>query len=164
MPAPGRPDVSSMRMRALATTLALALALAASDAVAEPVAPTQALVEKLGQGDRMFLSGDYRSALFAYQDAVYMQPRYAPARVRLGRAYLALRYPAQAIEQAEAALAEDPDSADARKLLEQARAAPPKPGPAPAAEASPAPRPGPRVYRLTPEPQALPAAAAAASV
>ena len=150
-----------MRMRALAATLALALV--ASDAVAEPVAPTQALVEKLGQGDRMFLAGDYRSALFAYQDAVYMHPRYAPARVRLGRAYLALRYPAQAIEQAEAALAEEPESADARKLLDEARAAPPKPGPAAADTATPA-RGAPRVDRLTPEPDPQSASSVAAPV
>ena len=161
-------------MRAFATTIALVAssALASSSAppeaasgssvVATPapavdpparasVVPTQALVEKLGQGDRMFLAGDYRSALFAYQDAVYLQPRYAPARVRLGRAYLALRYPAQAIEQAEAALAEDPDSAEARKLLDEARAARPRPSAPAAAQTAPA-WTGPRVYRLTPEP------------
>lgn len=91
------------------------------------VVPSQAVVEKLGKGDRLALAGDHRNALFAYQDAVYMQPGYAAARVRLGRAYLALRYPAQAIAQAEAALAVDPESDEARRLLEEASAAPARP-------------------------------------
>jgi hypothetical protein len=109
------------------------------------VVPAQAVVEKLGRGDRLSLSGDHRNALFAYQDAVYMQPGYAPAHVRLGRAYLALRYPARAIAQAEAALAADPGSAEARKLLVEARVAL-------AREAGPDPAPsaGSRVFRLAP--------------
>jgi tetratricopeptide (TPR) repeat protein len=124
-----------------------------------PVVPTQAVVEKLGYGDRLFLAGEYRNALFAYQDAVYMQPRYAPARVKLGRAYLALRYAPQAIAQAEAALAADPESADARTLLDDASSTPPRfaPPAQPAAAAAPAPRSGPRVFRLTPQPGAAPA-------
>jgi tetratricopeptide (TPR) repeat protein len=47
--------------------------------------------------------------------------------VRLGRAYLALRYPAQATAQAEQALALDPESADARQLVEDAKGAPQRP-------------------------------------
>jgi tetratricopeptide (TPR) repeat protein len=110
-----------------------------------PVVPAQAVVEKLGRGDRLFLSGDHRNALFAYQDAVYMQPGYAPAHARLGRAYLALRYPARAIAQAEAALAADPESAEARKLLAEARLAWAR-----AAGPDPAPPAGSRVFRLAP--------------
>jgi tetratricopeptide (TPR) repeat protein len=117
-----------------------------------PVVPTQALVERIGKGDRLFLSGEHRNALFAYQDAVYMQPGYAPAHVRLGRAYLALRYPAQAIAQAEAALAADPASAEARELLEKARAAA---AGEPGAELAPAAS-GPRVFRLAPQESAAP--------
>jgi tetratricopeptide (TPR) repeat protein len=110
------------------------------------VAPSQAVVEKLGKGDRLALAGDHRNALFAYQDAVYMQPAYAPGRVRLGRAYLALRYPAQAIALAVAALADDPQCAEARKLLEEASAAaadaiPPAPPARDPASASPPPGP-----------------------
>jgi Tfp pilus assembly protein PilF len=143
---------------------------------APPIVPTQALVERVGQADRLFLAGDYRNALFAYQDVVYTEPRYAPARVKLGRAYLALRYPAQALAQAEAALAIDPESADARRLVEEARTPPARPSalasaPAPAqtrpsavATVSPPaappaiPDPPPpagtrRIYRLTPEPE-----------
>jgi len=122
------------------------------------VIPSQALIEKLGQGDRLFLAGDYRNALFAYQDAVYIQPRYAPSHVKLGRTYLALRYPAQAAAQAEAALAEDPDSGDAHKLLEEAQSAPARPTVASPVEAAPAAAPPPRssprvfIFRFTPEP------------
>jgi tetratricopeptide (TPR) repeat protein len=138
-----------------------------------PAAPLQAVVDKVGQGDRLSLAGDHRGALFAYQDAVYMQPTYAPARVRLGRAYLALRYPEQAIAQAEAALAEDPDSAEARKLLDEARAAPPRPktgavvapaaptAPVAVAPAAPA-KAGARVFKLSSDGEAPPARPAAA--
>ena len=53
---------------------------------------------------------------------MYLQPGYVLARVKLGRAYLALRYPAQAIAQAELALAADPANEEARRLSEDARA------------------------------------------
>jgi tetratricopeptide (TPR) repeat protein len=141
-----------------------------------PPAPPlpQAAVEKLGQGDRAFLERDYRSALFAYQDAVYLAPRNPVARVKLGRAYLALRYPAQAIAQAEQALAVDPANAEAKKLVEEAKdpsraAAPPRAAPAPAAAAAqpaappaaaPVAQPAARVFRFVPDPE--PAASAAA--
>jgi tetratricopeptide (TPR) repeat protein len=173
-------------MRALATALALVAAAAvapraaaAEPAPAPPGVPSPQVVEKMGQGDRLYLAGDYRGALFAYQDAVYQQPRYAPARVRLGRAYLAMRYPAQAIAQAEAVIAEDPENAEAKKLLEEAKAAASKAASTPAtaapgtaaaagataaggaaagdtaAGASPgaagATKPPPRVYKLPPD-------------
>jgi tetratricopeptide (TPR) repeat protein len=85
------------------------------------IAPSAAVAEKLAQGDRALSAGDLRAALFAYQDAVYLQPGYAFARVKLGRTYLALRYPDHAAAQAERALADDPGSPDARRLLEDAR-------------------------------------------
>ena len=145
-----------------------------------PSAPLpQAAVEKLGQGDRAFLERDYRSALFAYQDAVYLAPRSPTARVKLGRAYLALRYTAQAIAQAEQALAVDPANADARKLAEDAKATlaggrAPARGSVPAAAqavapppSAPAVQPAPRVFRFvpdSPEPAAAAPAPSAASV
>ena len=101
--------------------------------------PTAAVVEKLAQGDRAFAAGDLRGALFAYQDAVFLQPGYAFARVKLGRAYLALRYPAQAIAQAELALSADPGSEDARRLSEDARAQSAAPAAAPASAPAVAP-------------------------
>jgi tetratricopeptide (TPR) repeat protein len=144
----------SLALLVLAPALVLAQAPSAPTSTA-PSAPPQAAVEKLGEGDRLYLAGDYRNALFAYQDATYIAPRHAPAHVRLGRAYLALRYPDKAIEQAELAIAEDPEAPDARKLLEEARAQAESGGGAVAsplpAVASPAPaRPGPKSYKLSP--------------
>lgn len=145
--------------------LARAAPTAAAPGPASPVVPPQAVVEKLGYGDRLFLAGERRNALFAYLDAVYMEPRYAPARVKLGRAYLALRYPALAVAQAEAALAADPEDAGAARLLTEAkdaveRAAAARPAPVAASTARAAspgiPDPPPpsgtrRVFRLQPD-------------
>lgn len=145
----------------------------AAAAAAQPrqsaVVPSQAVVDKVGLGDRLLLAGDLRAALFAYQDAVYAQPAYAPARVRLGRAYLALRYPGLAISQAEAVLAEEPENVEARKLLDDARKAPPRamPGAGPGSTAAPASgaatpaKPGARVFKLAQEPDAKAAAPSA---
>lgn len=125
--------------------------------------PSGAAIEKMGQGDRAFLDRDYRNALFAYMDAAYLAPMSAAPRVKLGRAYLALRYPERAIEQAEKALALDPANAEAMKLLEDARsgspqAVPPRsPAPSgqnPAAAPPGAGQPSPRVFRFVPEPPA----------
>lgn len=132
-----------------------------------PAVPVQAVIDKLGQGDRAFLAGDYRTALFAYQDAIYMAPGNAAARVRLGRAYLALRYPAQALAQAELALAAEPDNEDARRLAQEARNPQPRLAPATSsaapprqAAAEPVASPQPRVYRFVPETEAASHAAA----
>jgi hypothetical protein len=111
------------------------------------VVPSPAVVEKLGKGDRFSLAGDHRNALFVYQDAVYMQPAYAPARVRLGRAHLVLGYPAQAVAQAEAALAADPGSEEARTLLDEASTAPSRPPVSPPARDPGGPPPGPPPVR-----------------
>jgi len=181
-PAPGAPAVAG----ALAPASALPAAPAAGGPAPTPPAATgtpsgapllpQAAVEKIGQGDRAFLAGDYRGALFAYQDAVYLAPKSPAAHVKLGRAYLALRYPPQAIAQAEQALALDPEHADARRLLEDAKGAPSRPAasaPAAGQAAAPAsPMPAaaaPRIFRFTPEPETpaavedAPAAAAPAA-
>jgi tetratricopeptide (TPR) repeat protein len=151
-------------MRPLALLLVLlapCLGLAqATPARAAPSSLPQATVDKMAEGDRLYLAGDYRNALFAYQDATYLSPRYAPARVRVGRAYLALRYPEKAVEQAEQAIADDPEAPDARKLLDEARQAaatgggPGMAAPLPGASAGATPvRPGPKAYKLTPAPE-----------
>jgi tetratricopeptide (TPR) repeat protein len=173
-PSPGAASASSPDAAAASSG---AVAQPAAAAVTAPpparrpaVVPSQAVVDKVGLGDRLLLAGDLRAALFAYQDAVHAQPAYAPARVRLGRAYLALRYPGLAIPQAEAVLAEDPENADARKLLDDAQKAPPRampgagPGstPAPASGAATPGRPGARVFKLAQDPDAKAAAPAAA--
>jgi tetratricopeptide (TPR) repeat protein len=166
-----------LAMPALGDDAAGARAPAAAQPAASPavaVVPSAAVIEKLGHGDRLFLAGDHRNALFTYQDAVYLQPSYAPARVKLGRAYLALRYAAQAVAQAEAALATDPESRDARKLLEDATApAAVAPGPDPRAtpalavvsapQGAPAGPTSPRLFPFTPEPDAAAAPAQVAA-
>lgn len=143
---------------------------AVAPAVPTPAVPTPAVAAKLAEGDRLALGGDQRGALFAYLDALYAQPSLAAARLRVGRAYLALRYPARALEQAELVLAAEPDHAEARKLLEDAKAAAARVGASQASAAAAAPvpgaeapaRPAPRVYKLTPDGGAATAPAAAA--
>ncbi len=162
-----------MRTAELALLIA-ALVAPGPAAPLDPIAPAPA-AEKLAQGDRATAAGDLRGALFAYQDAAYLSPASCAARVKLGRAYLALGYPAQARAQAEQALTLDAGSADARRLLDDARegrvpaaaagALPAaSPATAPAVTAAPppdsSPRSQPHVYRLTPAPP-VPAASLA---
>ncbi len=156
----------------------------AARSLAAPASP--AFLDKLALGDKAYAAGDVRGALFAYQDAVYLDARSAAARVKLGRAYLAMRYPALATEQLEQALAVDPENEEGRRALEEARGAPPgvapavlpaangpaRPAAAPVAAATTAARepsaPRARVYRFAPvaeQPAAQdPAAAPAAAV
>jgi tetratricopeptide (TPR) repeat protein len=98
---------------------------------------------------------------------VYLDPSDARARVRLGRAYAAMRYPAQAQAQYEKAIELDPGFGEARRAMEELRtpvgvassAAPAAATPvvipaAPAEKAAPAPavsaepRTQVRVYKL----------------
>lgn len=153
--------------------------------VVEPTAPpSPALLDKLALGDRLQGAGDYRGALFAFQDAVYLEPRHAVARVKLGRAYWILRYVGQAEEQWQQAGQLAPNDPSIAHMIEEARKAPrpaiastepatppavtPAPGtpsggaPAYGASGSSAGGSAPRVYRFVPEPQGAPAQPAAA--
>jgi tetratricopeptide (TPR) repeat protein len=143
-------------MRILGPCAALAL-LAAVPARGEPAAtvvsrvgtvdPRVAAQAKLEQGDSFAAAGDTRLALFAYQDAVNLDPRSAEARMRLAALYARMGRLEQAIDQWNFALALDPSLAEARRSAASARAA--LEGRArPAGEA-----PGPRIYKLTPEPE-----------
>jgi tetratricopeptide (TPR) repeat protein len=136
--------------------LALLLAAAPAEPMGPtPAAPTPALIEKLGAGDRAFLSGDLRTALFAYQDAAYLDSTSAVARIRLARAYVALGHKDQAQRQLRQAAELDPGSVDAGKLLETLSGpAPDVPSPGPARPPGPAPPvragpPSPRSYRFS---------------
>ena len=118
--------MAPMRARAAAVILA-ALAVPGPAAPAEPAsvggaprAPAPAALE--GGGDPAATRRALRAALFACQEAVYLEPRNAAARTRLGRAYLALGYVARARAQAEHALTLAPGDADARRLLDDALA------------------------------------------
>ncbi len=107
--------------------------------------------QKMRLGDQVLADGDARLALFAYQDAVNQDPRSAEARLKLGRVYLLLDHPDEAVEQFEVAAALDPGNAEAPRALEETRArlqgaAPPLGSPVivrlpPGGEAEPGPGP-----------------------
>ncbi len=133
--------------------------------------PSQALIDKLGAADRAYLAGDFRAAHFLYQDATYLDPGSAAAKLRLARTYAALRYPEKAEAQLKQVLELDPANAEARKQLEELKNPPPRAAPIPAAIVPPAPASGgpglaaatgtsgSRAYKFTPEaepPQAAP--------
>ena len=62
--------------------------------------PSPALAkDKLAEGDRFMKQKDYRSASFAYQDAVNADPDNIEALFKLGNAYAVLGYYPQAIER-----------------------------------------------------------------
>jgi tetratricopeptide (TPR) repeat protein len=132
--------------------------------LATPAVPSRELVEKLGSGDRAYLAGDYRTALFAYQDAAYLDPTSAVGRVRLARAYAALGHRDQAERQLKQALELDPGNGEAQKLLDDLSRPAAESAPVPAAAAipalvAPAATSSPRVYRLTDDPAPAPQAA-----
>ncbi|MFT3915648.1 MAG: hypothetical protein QM704_16495 [Anaeromyxobacteraceae bacterium] len=140
-------------------------AAAAPAPAASAVAPTTAVLEKLAAGDRAVAAGDLKNALFAYQDAAYAQPEYLTSRVKMGRTYLAMRYPDFAMAQAEIVLKGDPSNPEALALLDDARRAPPRSAAPSAPATAEAPRPGPRTFKIVPEqpPAAAPAAAESAA-
>lgn len=134
-------------MRALTLALLLAALAPPRASAVEPAplegVPRLTVADVVERGDRAFAGGDLRAALFAYQDAVKIDPGSADVHVKLARAYLALRDTAQARAQAEQALALDAGNADARRLLDDASAGgvPAHPDPAlshPGGEAPPA--------------------------
>jgi tetratricopeptide (TPR) repeat protein len=118
--------------------------------------PSTALIEKLGAGDRAYLAGDYRAALFLYQDAVYLDPGASAARLRLARTYAALRYPDKAEAQLRLLLDLDPTNAEARRQLDELRSPPARPA---AAAVAPAAASSSRLYKLTPETEPVDGAA-----
>lgn len=105
---------------------------------AVPAGPPPAVVAKarVADGDRAFEAKDFRTALFAYQDAVMAEPGNAQARVRAGRAYARLGYAEEAAEQWNLALAADPKNAEASQLLAAAGGRRTEPAPAPPAPLS----------------------------
>jgi tetratricopeptide (TPR) repeat protein len=118
-PPPGAGAVAAAVPVAAAPPASSTASAQASAAAANP-----AMADKIALGDRLVASGDHRGALFAYQDAVYLDSRNAGARVKLGRAYASLRYPEQAKQQYAQALAIDPENAEARRAMEEARSMP----------------------------------------
>ncbi|HSB20343.1 MAG TPA: tetratricopeptide repeat protein [Anaeromyxobacteraceae bacterium] len=68
-------------------------------------------------------AGDWRSALFAWQEAVNLDPRNAGYRMRLGEAYEKLSHFGEAVQEYELAAALEPPGEEALRRAERARAA-----------------------------------------
>lgn len=138
----------------------LAALSAAAEAAATPAPPSAplpalpyspAVVEKLAAGERAASAGDHRSALFLFQEAVYLAPTSAEARLGMARAYAGLRHPEKAEAQLRQVLTADPANREALRLQQELRAPPAAETPGPEASAGP-PGSWPRVYKLTPDP------------
>jgi len=87
-----------------------------------PPSPPQA-VRRASQGDEAARASDWRSALFAYQEAANLDPRNAELRLKLGGAYEKLGYLDEAIGQYRLAAALDPPGAEAQRRIDRVRAA-----------------------------------------
>lgn len=87
------------------------------------VAPSGAEVARarIADGDRAFATKEYRTALFAYQDAILADPKNVDARVKAGTAYLKLGHDEEASDQWNKALQLDPQNAAAREALAAVR-------------------------------------------
>jgi tetratricopeptide (TPR) repeat protein len=119
-------------------------------------------LQKVAMGDQFVAAKDFRLALYAYLDAVNLDPRSVPARLRLAALYARLDHLEHAIAEWEFALALDPGNseavrsmAEARATLERRAAGLPDGGGPPASTS--------RIYKLTPEKPAQPPAPAAPS-
>ena len=96
------------------------------------------------KGDVAFAAKDYRSALFAYQDATVADPKNVEALVKAGETYARMGHDVEAIAQWNKALQLDPKNAQAREGIaaanERAAALAPKPAPVVQREDEPAAR------------------------
>jgi tetratricopeptide (TPR) repeat protein len=114
-------------------------------------APVVDVAAKLADGDRAYAAKEFRTALFAYQDAVMADRGNVAARVKAGNAYAKLGHDPEAIDQWNRALALEPANVEAqealaaafsRRALRSGTGAPgatPTSTPAPAPTAAPAP-------------------------
>src|SRR3954470_4927123 len=90
----------------------------------EPLVLTQPAPDPtphLKRGDAAFTARDYRTALFAYQDAILTAPKSAEALSKAGQAYAKLGHDQEAIDAWTKALEIDPNNAPAREGLAAAR-------------------------------------------
>ncbi len=152
-----RPDEARRVAQAREAVYQLRAEDLAARSAAPPTAPRAAAVDtraaaqaKLRLGDSFAAVGDTRLALFAYQDAVNLDPRSAEARMRLAGLYARMDRLEQAIDQWNFALDLDPSLEEARRNIESARAA------LEGRSRPPEEAPRPRIYRLTPDPEPAP--------
>jgi tetratricopeptide (TPR) repeat protein len=105
-----------------------------------PPPPSPASLRKSQQGEELARTGDWRAALFAFQEAVNLSPSSATPRLRLGEAYEKLGYHDEAAKQFDLAAALEPPGVEALRRAARARAS--RDGQAPPLEAvAPQPRP-----------------------
>ncbi len=166
-PRPGR-----RRRRGLVCSLALLLApagavgqapdpgAAAGAAGAPSPSPSANLaLQKLAMGEQFVAARDFRLALYAYLDAVNLDPRNVQARLRLAALYARLDHLQHAIEEWEFTLALDPGNTEAVRSIEAARATLQRRA-AGLPDSGGSPGSAPRIYKLTPEGPVPPAAPA----
>jgi tetratricopeptide (TPR) repeat protein len=94
---------------------------AAPAPAAQPPAGADAARARIADGDRAFEAREYRTALFAYQDAIIADPKNVDALVKAGNAYVKLGHDEEAGEQWSKALQLDPQNTAARDALAAVR-------------------------------------------
>ena len=75
----------------------------------------------IARGDAAYAAKEFRTALFAYQDAIMADPKNVPARVKAGFAYTRLGHDPEALDQWNRALQLDPQNAEARNAIASLR-------------------------------------------
>ena len=86
-------------------------------------APPPAAHRKAQRGEEAMRAGDWRGALFAWQEAANLDPANPVYRLKLGETYEQLGYWAEAARQYDLAAALDPPGAEALHRAERARVA-----------------------------------------
>jgi Tfp pilus assembly protein PilF len=79
--------------------------------------PNPVARQKVAKGDELVAAKDNQLALYAYLDAVNLDPRNVDARLRLAAHYARMGHPERARDQWEIALALDPGNAEAARNL-----------------------------------------------
>lgn len=78
---------------------------------------------KAQQAEEAARAGDWRTALFSWREAAYLDPANAGYHIRVGEAYEKLSHADEAVREYELAAALDPASDEALRRAERARAA-----------------------------------------
>jgi Flp pilus assembly protein TadD len=121
-PAPAAPPTPPPA--ASATTPAATPAATSPAATAKPAprAPAPAAQRKAQQAEEAGKAGDFRAALFLWQEATNLDPQNAEYRMRLGESYERLSFWGEAVRQYETAAALDPPGSEALRRAARARA------------------------------------------
>lgn len=82
--------------------------------------PNPAALQKIAKGDELAAAKDQQLALYAYLDAINLDPRNVQARLKLAAQYARMGHPQQAAQQWELALALDPGNEEAARNLRSA--------------------------------------------